>query len=90
MRARIGALEPDHSTRIGGPIRHVTAALAQVPAQTRILLVLSDGKPNDEDIYEGDYGVEDVRQAVHEASAIGVRPFCVTIDRRGAYFDDLA
>jgi nitric oxide reductase NorD protein len=41
------------------------------------------GNPNDEDVYEGDYGVEDVRQAVHEACAIGVRPFCVTIDRRG-------
>jgi nitric oxide reductase NorD protein len=83
VRARIGALGPDRSTRIGGPIRHATAALAQIPAQTRILLVLSDGKPNDEDVYEGDYGVEDVRQAVHEASAVGVRPFCVTIDRRG-------
>jgi nitric oxide reductase NorD protein len=83
VRARIGALEPDRSTRLGGPIRHVAAALARVRAQTRILLVLSDGKPNDDDVYEGDYGVEDVRQAVHEASAIGVRPFCVTIDRRG-------
>jgi nitric oxide reductase NorD protein len=83
VRARIGALEPDRSTRIGGPIRHMTAALARIRAQTRILLVLSDGKPNDEDVYEGDYGVEDVRQAVHEACAIGVRPFCVTIDRRG-------
>jgi nitric oxide reductase NorD protein len=85
-RARIGALEPDRSTRIGGPIRHVTAALARVRAQTRVLLVLSDGKPNDEDVYEGEYGVEDVRQAVHEASAIGVRPFCVTIDRRGSAY----
>jgi nitric oxide reductase NorD protein len=83
VRARIGALEPDRSTRIGGPIRHMTAALARITARTRILLVLSDGKPNDEDAYGGDYGVEDVRQAVHEASAIGVRPFCVTIDRRG-------
>ena len=85
-RARIGALEPDRATRLGGPIRHVTAALAQVPAQTRILLVLSDGKPNDDDCYEGDHGVEDVRQAVHEARAAGMRPFCVTIDRRGASY----
>ncbi|MGH7336822.1 MAG: nitric oxide reductase activation protein NorD, partial [Myxococcota bacterium] len=85
-RARIGALEPDRATRLGGPIRHVTAALARVPAQTRILLVLSDGKPNDDDGYEGDYGVEDVRQAVHEAAAAGVRPFCVTIDRHGSSY----
>jgi nitric oxide reductase NorD protein len=85
-RARIGALEPDHATRLGGPVRHVTAALARVPAQTRILLVLSDGKPNDDDLYEGEYGVEDVRQAVHEAAAAGVRSFCVTIDRTGSSY----
>jgi nitric oxide reductase NorD protein len=83
VRARIGAVEPDRSTRIGGPIRHVTAALTRVPAHTRILLVLSDGKPNDDDVYGGAYGVEDARQALREASAAGVRPFCVTIDRRG-------
>jgi nitric oxide reductase NorD protein len=83
VRARIGALQPDRSTRLGGAIRHVTAALAGASAPTRILLVLSDGKPNDVDLYEGDYGVEDVRQAVCEARAAGVRSFCVTIDRRG-------
>jgi nitric oxide reductase NorD protein len=85
-RARIAGLEPDRATRLGGPIRHVTAALARIPAQTRILLMLSDGKPNDDDCYEGDYGVEDVRQAVHEAVAAGVRPFCVTIDRSGSTY----
>jgi nitric oxide reductase NorD protein len=54
--------------------------------QTQILLVLSDGKPNDDDLYEGEYGVEDVRQAVHEAAAAGVRRFCVTIDRSGSSY----
>ena len=47
------------------------------------LLLLSDGKPNDEDSYDGEYGVEDVRHAVAEAGALGVRPFCITIDRAG-------
>jgi nitric oxide reductase NorD protein len=86
VRARLGALAPDRSTRLGGALRHVTAALIRAPAQARILLVLSDGKPNDEDLYEGDYGVEDVRQAVHEAVAARVRTFCVTIDRRGSTY----
>jgi len=82
-RARIGALEPDRATRLGGPIRHVTARLAQVPARARLLLVLSDGKPDDDDAYEGRHGLEDVRQAAFEARRAGVRPFCVTIDRAG-------
>jgi nitric oxide reductase NorD protein len=83
VRARIDALEPDRFTRLGGPVRHVTAELARVAARVRVLLLLSDGKPNDEDDYEGEYGVEDVRQAVAEARAVGVQPFCLTIDREG-------
>jgi nitric oxide reductase NorD protein len=81
--ARIGALEPDHYTRLGAPIRHATAALARTGARVQLLLLLSDGKPNDEDAYAGEYGIEDVRQAVAEARALGVRPFCITIDREG-------
>lgn len=82
-RGRIGALQPDGATRLGGPIRHATARLARLAARTRLLLVLSDGKPDDEDAYEGRYGLEDVRQAVFEARSAGVHPFCVTIDRAG-------
>jgi nitric oxide reductase NorD protein len=83
VRARLAGLEPDRSTRLGGPIRHATAGLARQAVRTRVLLVLSDGKPDDDDAYEGDYGLEDVRQAVFEARRAGVRPFCVTIDRTG-------
>lgn len=83
VRSRIGGLEPDAFTRLGAPLRHVTARLARQPARVRLLLLISDGKPDDEDVYEGDYGVEDVRQAVAEARLQGVHVFCVTIDRRG-------
>ena len=50
-------------------------------ASRRLLLILSDGKPNDVDIYEGRYGVEDTRQAVAEARRQGVTVFCLTVDR---------
>lgn len=83
VRSRIGGLEPDAFTRLGAPLRHVTGRLARQPARVRLLLLLSDGKPDDEDVYEGDYGVEDVRQAVAEARLQGVHVFCVTIDRQG-------
>lgn len=90
VRARLAGLEPDRSTRLGGPIRHAAAMLARQPARARLLLVLSDGKPDDDDVYEGAYGVADVRQAVFEARRAGVRPFCVTIDRAGpAYLPEL-
>lgn len=81
VRRRIAALEPDRYTRIGAAMRHATAQLMTKPARHRLLLVLSDGKPNDVDRYEGRYGVEDARQAVVEARLQGLHPFCVTVDR---------
>ena len=83
VRERLGALEPERFTRLGAPIRHVAASLARTGARLRLLLLLSDGKPNDEDAYAGEYGIEDARQALVEARALGVRPFCITIDREG-------
>ncbi|WP_339804755.1 VWA domain-containing protein [uncultured Marinobacter sp.] len=79
---RISALEPQHYTRAGAALRHATAGLMKQPAAHRLLLLLSDGKPNDKDDYEGRYGVEDMRQAVTEASLQGISPFCLTIDRQ--------
>ena len=83
VRARIAALEPEGYTRAGAAIRHAAALLERQPAAHRLLLMISDGKPNDVDGYDGLYGVEDTRQAIHEARAHGVYPFCLTIDRQG-------
>lgn len=83
---RIAGLEPEHYTRAGAAIRHATAMLMRQPATHRLLLLLSDGKPNDVDDYEGRYGVEDMRQAVTEARLQGISPFCLTIDRQGASY----
>ncbi|MDQ3264406.1 MAG: VWA domain-containing protein [Myxococcota bacterium] len=81
---RIAALEPEHYTRAGAALRHATATLLAEPAHHRLLLLLSDGRPNDVDHYEGRYGVEDLRQAVNEARLQGIHPFCLTIDRQAA------
>jgi nitric oxide reductase NorD protein len=83
---RISALEPERYTRAGAAIRHATAALMRRPADHRLLLLLSDGKPNDVDQYEGCYGVEDVHRAITEARLQGVFPFCLTIDRQAANY----
>jgi len=83
---RIAALEPEHYTRAGAAIRHATAVLMQQQARHRLLLMLSDGKPNDVDEYEGRYGAEDMRQAVTEARLQGIQPFCLTVDRQAASY----
>ena len=82
-RARVGAVKPGYYTRMGAAIRHATSQLARRPERRRLLMLLTDGKPNDLDIYEGRYGIEDTRHAIHEAHAAGLTPFCVTIDEAG-------
>lgn len=82
-RARINAIKPGYYTRMGAAIRHATARLAARPERQRLLLLLTDGKPNDLDVYEGRYGLEDTRHAVQAARAQGLTPFAVTIDDAG-------
>ncbi len=84
VATRIAALEPDQYTRAGAAIRHASATLMRQPASQRLLLLLSDGKPNDVDLYEGRYGVEDMRRAVIESKLQGIAPFCLTVDRYAA------
>ncbi len=80
-RRRIASLKPGGFTRLGAAVRHCTRQLARQTAGHRLLLILSDGRPNDYDRYQGTYGIEDSRQAIMEARASGVFPFCLTVDR---------
>ena len=83
VRARISGIKPQDYTRMGVIIRHLTRLLNTVEARTRLLITLSDGKPDDYDGYRGEYGIEDTRQALLEAKHTGVHPFCITIDHKG-------
>ncbi len=83
VTARIGGLTPGHYTRLGAAIRHVSAQLAEEGATRRLLLVLTDGKPNDLDHYEGQHGIEDSRMAVREARALGQAMHGVIVDADG-------
>ena len=80
VRGRINAIKPGYYTRIGAAIRQASRILASQQAAQKILLILTDGKPNDLDKYEGRYGIEDTRMAILEAKQMGLQPFCVTID----------
>ena len=80
VRGRITAIKPGYYTRMGAAIRQASSLLVQQKKRQRLLLILTDGKPNDLDQYEGRYGIEDTRMALIEARKLGLRPFCVTID----------
>ncbi len=83
VTASIGALQPGHYTRLGAAIRHVSAQLAKEPSARKLLMVLTDGKPNDLDHYEGQHGIEDSHMAVREARATGLSLHGIIIDEDG-------
>ena len=90
VERRIGALKPGYYARIGAAVRHASAQLVDQPQRKKLLLVLTDGKPNDVDHYEGRFAVEDTRKAVREARRLGVAVFGVTVDASAqSYFPAL-
>ncbi|KAA3651055.1 MAG: VWA domain-containing protein [Proteobacteria bacterium] len=80
---RIAALKPGYYTRMGAAIRYASRILEKQPNALRLMLILSDGKPNDLDQYDSRYGIEDTRMSLIEARNAGLKPFCVTIDKEG-------
>jgi hypothetical protein len=81
VKRRIGGINYQNNTRLGAAIRHATAKLAKQEARTRLLIVLSDGRPYDHDYGDARYAREDTREALRQAKNEGITPFCITIDR---------
>ena len=87
IKGRIGAIEPKRSTRMGPAIRHSLEKLKDIACRVKILVLLSDGFPQDVD-YGTDrrsatYGIQDTMMALREADRAGVLTFCLTIDKAG-------
>ena len=83
----IAAMKPKRSTRMGPAIRHSVRKLLASGAALKVLLIVSDGFPQDHDYGpqrgEHEYGVQDTAKALREAESQGVETFCVTVDRAG-------
>lgn len=87
VKARVGAVEPKRSTRMGAAIRHVREKFKNVSSRAKHVILLSDGFPQDFD-YGHDrrsnaYGIQDTMVALKELEMAGVLPFCITVDRTG-------
>ena len=80
IRGRIDAMQPFYYTRLGAAIRESSKILDKQQSSTKLLLIISDGKPNDEDRYDGRYGIEDTKKAIEEVKKKGITPFCITVD----------
>ncbi len=81
VRQRISGIRSKGFTRMGVAIRHLGHLLNMSRARTKILITLSDGRPEDYDAYRGRYAVEDTRHALQELRHEGIHSFCITIDK---------
>ncbi len=80
IRGRIDSMQPFYYTRLGAAIRESAKILDKQDSTNKLLLIISDGKPNDEDRYDGRYGIEDTKKAIEEVKKKGITPFCITVD----------
>ena len=87
VKKRIDRIAPLHATRMGPAIRHATHKLDQTDARTKILFLISDGRPQDRGYsregVEKEYAVHDTKMALDEAKKQGINSFCLTVDKNG-------
>ena len=83
---KIGAIEPSGYTRIGAALRHAGARLDQRSTRNQWVILISDGKPNDYDKYEGKYGINDVKQALRELNHRNIHSYALAIEAQANYY----
>ncbi|HQX56428.1 MAG TPA: VWA domain-containing protein [Pyrinomonadaceae bacterium] len=81
IERRIGGITFQNNTRLGAAIRHAAHKLLRQESRTKLLIILTDGRPYDHDYGDARYAREDVREALTEAKMSGITPFCITVDR---------
>ena len=87
IKKRVDKITPVRSTRMGPAIRHTIAKLKETGAKVKILVLISDGRPQDHgygrDRTEKEYAIHDTKMALTEARRAGMTPFALTVDRAG-------
>jgi nitric oxide reductase NorD protein len=83
---KIGAVEPSGYTRIGAALRHAGARLDKRNTKNKWVILISDGKPNDYDKYEGKYGINDVKQALRELNNRNINSYALAIEAQAKYY----
>ncbi|MDA1227756.1 MAG: hypothetical protein BZY79_03115 [SAR202 cluster bacterium Casp-Chloro-G4] len=87
VKKRIDRVAPLHATRMGPAIRHTTYKLDKQDARTKLMFLISDGRPQDRGYsregVEKEYAVHDTKMALDEAKAKGIQSFALTVDKNG-------
>jgi len=83
---KIGAVSPSGYTRIGAALRHAGARMDTRKTKNKWIILISDGKPNDFDKYEGKHGINDVKQALRELNERNINSYALAIEAQAKYY----
>ena len=86
-KSALAAMKPRRSTRMGPAIRHTIRKLQLQDAPLKVMIILSDGFPQDcdygPDRNDHEYGIQDTAKAIKEAEDKNIATFCITVDQSG-------
>jgi hypothetical protein len=80
VRARLAAMKGSLSTRMGAALRHAGHYLAQQPKSKRVVFVITDGEPADNDVRDPQYLRHDTKAAVDELGRQGITVYALSLD----------
>lgn len=80
VKARLAGLKGSYSTRMGAALRHAGAQLKLQPKSKKVLFVITDGEPADNDVRDPQYLRFDTKRAVEELQRDGITTYALSLD----------
>ena len=80
VKARLAAMHGAYSTRMGAALRHAASHLRQQPKNKKIIFVITDGEPADNDVRDPQYLRFDTKRAVEELQRDGIATYALSLD----------
>ena len=80
VKARLAGLKGSYSTRMGAALRHAGAQLKLQPKSKKVLFIITDGEPADNDVRDPQYLRFDTKRAVEELQRDGITTYALSLD----------
>ncbi|MHB1951245.1 MAG: VWA domain-containing protein [Acidiferrobacteraceae bacterium] len=80
VKARLAGMKGAFSTRMGAALRHAGSVLRQQPKNKKVLFIITDGEPADNDVRDPQYLRFDTKRAVEELARDGITTYALSLD----------
>jgi len=80
VKARLAGLKGSYSTRMGAALRHAGEQLKLQPKSKKVLFIITDGEPADNDVRDPQYLRFDTKRAVEELQRDGITTYALSLD----------